>query len=978
MTHTTIRTFLLTGAATACLIHPALATDTVVTSAGRTTALTLGGTDTLTVQSNGVFTSTSNPTLTIGQGTGMVVNNSGTIQSTAGGGSRAIRLTGANGQQHTVTINNLAGGLIQTDGDAIQANNNYPTGPIIINNAGTIQSTGTGANNGQALDFASLATNTPNLVVNNAATGLIQAADADAIRGAAGAVINNYGQITSNFSLVSAANGNASGNDAIDYQSNIGGAVNNYAGGVISGAKNGVTGKYALSITNAGTITGRDGSGINIDTALDASPAGLLADTGIVTIVNTGTIIGNAVSADGDAIDVDYLASIVNSGTIRAVGKVDPSVGSLNEALAIGGGSLVNNAGGLVISDERAITVDDSNLGNAFGAMTIDNAGTITGSNGQAIKITSILANSLINRATGVINGSVVMGAGADTVTLYAGQVLNGTLDGGAGADILNLMGPGNGSLTGVSNFETLNLAGGTWSLAGNQSYATAVNVTGGTLRANGTLATGALTVANGATLTPGAATDTLTVNGRLVLSRGATTAVSVTPSSAGRINVSGTAALDGTLLIAPAAGNYSVGTRYTVLSATGGITGQFAATSMTGAAYFKPRLGYDANNAYLYLDQVALGGIASGATGNQGSVAHGIDAAIAAGVAPGTPFQALFGLSGAALNNALDQISGQTNAGIAQAMGASSQSFITTMLTDGISPNGDGGVQPAQLTPDRLRLWGAVFGGHAGLSANGGAAALNASSVGGAGGVESQFTDGTAVGVSLGFANQDFGAGNGTGDSSDVQLGVYGRTGIFDAGYLAGAFAYGWHDITTTRTLTVSGLDVLGAQFDATEISGRIEAGWRIDLDEAARLTPYAAFSADSFDAPAYGETARAGSGVFALNYAANATDQNHFELGARLGSSLAVENGLLSLEASIAWSHLLDDTALSVAAFQGLPGSSFAIYGATPAQDTALLGLGLSLDTGNGFAVGVRANGQVGEGTTIMSGSGTLSWRW
>jgi autotransporter-associated beta strand protein len=147
--------------------------------------------------------------------------------------------------------------------------------------------------------------------------------------------------------------------------------------------------------------------------------------------------------------------------------------------------------GGLIVSDQRAITVDNSNDGPAFGATTIDNYGTITGKNGEAIAINSPsnFSNTLTNRATGVINGSVSMGAGNDTINLYAGSKLNGALDGGAGNDTIHLTGAGKGNLTNVSNVENLKVDSGTWSVSGNQSYSGGTTVAAGaTAQVSGTL----------------------------------------------------------------------------------------------------------------------------------------------------------------------------------------------------------------------------------------------------------------------------------------------------------------------------------------------------------------------------------------------------------------------------------------------------------------------------------------------------------
>ena len=179
--------------------------------------------------------------------------------------------------------------------------------------------------------------------MTNQATGLIQAADADAIRGGVNMVIDNSGRILGHSSP------GDTGNDGIDFQGNRGGVVNNHTGGLIEGARHGITGDQPVTVTNdlGGSIVGDAGSGINLDTA----------STTTTTIVNHGFIIGHSDGVgDGDGVDVDGLIALTNDGTITATGHTDAE---LAEAVTIGGGSITNL--GTLTSGERAITVDDSN-----------------------------------------------------------------------------------------------------------------------------------------------------------------------------------------------------------------------------------------------------------------------------------------------------------------------------------------------------------------------------------------------------------------------------------------------------------------------------------------------------------------------------------------------------------------------------------------------------------------------------------------
>jgi hypothetical protein len=445
-------------------IAPAAQATSIDITGNTTSQQTLSGADTLTVEAGAsLATATSGASPTIkwngASGTGPSVTNNGTISNTYNTGSssgRAIDASvGASTANISFSLSNAVGAVISAVNDVFRVNRSIGTGGLTVNNAGTMQSTGDNGNtNGQVLDFNGNSSTTGSVTINN--HGTMSAADADAIRPGNGSIINNWGSIAGHTS-------GDTGNDGIDYQNaGYSGTVNNYgAGASITGARHGITAKEAITVYNEGVIEGMAGSGLNIDNTTN-SP--------VMSVINAagGRIIGNSVAgADGDGIDIDHLANIVNQGTIQAIGLAASP--NLNEAIAIGGGVIDNQAGGTIVSDQRAITVDDSNAGNAFGIVSIHNAGTISGANGEAILITSILDDMLSNEGT--INGSVAMGNGADTIDLYTGSTLNGLLDGGGGVDTLHLMGSGNGRLGDIGNIETLSVEGGHWTLDGVTQY---------------------------------------------------------------------------------------------------------------------------------------------------------------------------------------------------------------------------------------------------------------------------------------------------------------------------------------------------------------------------------------------------------------------------------------------------------------------------------------------------------------------------
>ena len=387
-------------------------------------------------------------------------DNSGSMIAGTGGSGRGINVQDYTGLS-SFSITNRAGALFQSVGDTVRLTSLLAgtafNGTLTIDNSGTIRSTGTAANNGQALDLNDVnASGAGHTHIINRAGGVIEAADADAVRPGAYGLVDNYGTIQ-------AKNGTASstGNDGIDFQANAGGIVNNYQGGAIIGAHHGIAGAQPVEINNDGTITGQLGSGINLDT-------GPTTTTFITNTVN-GVISGNASgTSDGDGIDVDGEVFIENYGTINGFGTWN---GGLSEAITVGGGSIHNYAGGVIYSDQRAITVDDSNLGGAFTQAVILNAGTITSANGEAISITGTFSDAVDN--TGTINGNVMTGDGGDFIT--NGGTINGVVYAGAGDDIISVYGNGHDSgIYGEAGFDTLfvDYSGTTGGYYYNQIYA--------------------------------------------------------------------------------------------------------------------------------------------------------------------------------------------------------------------------------------------------------------------------------------------------------------------------------------------------------------------------------------------------------------------------------------------------------------------------------------------------------------------------
>jgi outer membrane autotransporter protein len=526
------------------LTAPALAADFDITSGTVTTPQTLDDGQSGKVASGAALSIRSGGTAAVTWASGsVVITNSGLIQQLGTG--RAFDSSGAVTSRN-LTFTNTQGAVVKTVGqDAVRINTNITSGSVVIDNAGLIQASGSGfAPKGQALDLRALNTAGVTVTVTNRSTGTIEALSDDALRPALNATIINAGIIRS---FGANTSGGADGTaDAIDAGARTGVVVTNQAGGLISGARHGITADTDITVSNeaGGTIIGRNGSGVGSD--------------GNGTVINYGTITGDYAGAaniinssglssangDGDGVDIDLIGLVTNFGIIegKGAGGVDSGGNPNNsEGIAMGGGSIVNAKGALISGATRGILIDNGSGGSAWGAVTIDNAGTIRGLTGSAITVVGAFTNSITN--SGLITGAgagPVIGTGVGDDTLTNSGTINGSVDLGIGANTFS-------------------------------------NLTGGRLNAGTLLAPGAgRTLANAGTIAPGgdSAIVTTALTGKLSQTGTGNLAIDLNAASntADRVDVSEDASLNGSVTLSVAGLAISSGS-VTVLTATGGVS---------------------------------------------------------------------------------------------------------------------------------------------------------------------------------------------------------------------------------------------------------------------------------------------------------------------------------------------------------------------------------------------------------------------
>jgi autotransporter-associated beta strand protein len=586
------------------------------------------------------------------------------------------------------------------------------------------------------------------------------------------------------------------------------------------------------------------------------------------------------------------------------------------------------------------------------------------------------------------------------------------------------------GTINGVGGTMTLTTTGGTTTLTGINTYSGNTTVDAGVLAVNGSIATSTLTTVNaggtlggngtvgnttinGGALAPGNSIGLLTVQGSLVFTAASSYMVEVSPVNADRTNVTGMATLGGASInVSFAAGTY-VAKQYTILNATGGVSGTFGAEVNSNLpANFHTSLSYDANNAYLNL--LLNFAVPTGLTGNQQNVGNALTNFF--NTTGGIPL--VFGaLSPAGLTQASGEVatgSQQTTfdamglfmglltdpfvAGRGDPVSASSGAPQFAQENDGASAYADNGKPRTRSERDayaaiyrkapamagsfaqRWSVWAAGYGGSQTTDGNAGVGSNTATSriYGTAVGADYRFSPFTLAGFALAGGGTNFSVANGLGSGrSDLfQAGAFLRHTVGPA-YISAALAYGWQDITTDRTITIAGVDQLRAKFNANAFSGRVEGGYRFVMPWMG-ITPYAAGQFTTFDLPAYAEQAVTGANTFALAYASKSVTDTRSELGLRSDKSYAMQDGIFTLRGRVAWAHDFNPDRSIGATFQTLPGASFVVGGAAQASDSALVTASAEQKWLNGWSAAATFEGEFSEVTRSYAGKGVVRYAW
>ncbi|MFG1462964.1 autotransporter domain-containing protein [Xanthobacter sp. DSM 24535] len=510
-----------------------------------------------------------------------------------------------------------------------------------------------------------------------------------------------------------------------------------------------------------------------------------------------------------------------------------------------------------------------------------------------------------------------------------------------------------------------------------------------GVLGGNGTV-TG--TMVNSGVLSPGHSIGQLMVSGNLTFTRESGYSAEIGASGSDLIAVGGAAVLNGaTLNLIPVAGYLPMlGESFTLLTASGGITGTFTldapafGTVASLHPFIAPVLDTSGTQATITLERSQVPFTAFTRTANQWAAATAADS-----LGSGAPLTiTLASLNTAAVPAAFESLSGEVYASaqsVLQMQSAYVRDAVGARMRQGASPGFSATDAPrvVQLDGHGTALWGQGYGGWGEFSASADTASVSSSIGGFLIGMDAAVAD-WRLGLAAGFGQSSFNLGeqNAMGSSDNYDLAFYaGRmfaTGSGGAVALRLGLAYSWHDISVDRTVVLPGLLEAyspGYAGRSSQVFG--ELGYRIEGAAGAMtvtLEPFAGLAYVGLSTNGFSE----GVGAAALTAAAGNFDSFDSSLGVRGALMLPPPPGMapLALSGTIGWQHAFGDLVPTATMAFNAGSAPFTVSGAPLARDALLVGAGLSTWMGPNMELGIFYSGRLASDVSENAVKGSLTW--
>ncbi|MFO0949208.1 MAG: autotransporter domain-containing protein [Planctomycetota bacterium] len=486
-------------------------------------------------------------------------------------------------------------------------------------------------------------------------------------------------------------------------------------------------------------------------------------------------------------------------------------------------------------------------------------------------------------------------------------------------------------------------------------------------------------------------------------------------------LEITGTAILGGTLQLRAAPGTYLEGQRYNVLTAGGGIIGEFASI-LEDFPLLDVAAIYELNDVFLELvrNQVNFADVA--ATFNQLEVANTLDQYQSMSSGSNPQFDVL--IEALSLGNTADiryglqQLDAEVFGSLATIQIESTDLYlrsITAHLTQlggvgiGNTPTAfslnNGSPMSMPQTSDReLQLvsfsdpdadsrapspayycrqdapttnaWVQGIGAGGGIGNNGNAVGLGYGIGATSFGVDRRF-DNTILGVGGGYGYtsvaQSSGLGNATVDA--LHFSLYGMQ-RWEYAYLLGLTGYTFNQYDTERSINIG--PVIGpatANYDGHEFLSYIESGLSIPV-AGVTLQPFSGLRYLLLGQDGFAET---GAGAANLTVGGQSFDSLRYSLGSRLIRRFETQVGNITPYVQGRWTHeVLENERLIDAQFTGVVGGSFVSQGNVLGRDFAEFGTGVTADLTSQVQVFLGYDAQISTRQSAHGGIGGLQIRW
>lgn len=710
--------------------------------------------------------------------------------------------------------------------------------------------------------------------------------------------------------------------------------------------KKGATGVSALE----GSVTLSSSS---VEVSAERRAVGVVAANSVVTL--------DGVNVKVDGGDDTYAVAAVFGGTLYASGGTtlhSSGGGVILEADVEGAQVAFTDTE--IISGGPTLTAYQSDVG--LMRMELGAGVVATENNGALLLVVRDINNQTGRVELAIGDGATVSGSITDSVDSLSDLTATG------GTFVVLNQAQYTGAVQNVRAIELSNnsiLSGG--SLGAPNTVLEDVQLDQSTLAGNWNIA-GTLHARNGARVAPGNSIGVITTN---AINWGNGTVYEVEVNAAGeadRVDVTGAGAADISqtalhVMQENGSGGYRLDHDYTILTAAGGIAGEFTEASWQGNELIIIKPIYQANLVTMALAVNSQALQQANLTANQRATSDGALSVAGLNAAADAAFLS------AKPSAAFDQLSGEiypsTHAALMHSSAWLSSSIVNRLNSyhSASTPSIESGYP----------LWLSYTHGEQKAKGDSNTAERKHKVDSVAFGGEALLDSGWLVGGAFSYSDHKvkLNARRSSSSIDSYSLALYaGKNWQRDHSVLnlKVGLAHTWHDINSSRSVSLGGEQSLSASYDARTIHLFGELAYGMDMGGSSMVEPYVGLSWLSHHSDGFSETG----GPAALRGKSGTDEVTFSTVGVRAASTMDAGNGTLTLQGGLGWRHAFGDvqpdTKLS---FKQGNSNDFRIVGAPIARNTAVLSLGAEVQLGSNTSVGIGYEGQTGSGFREHAGN-------